>query len=155
MISKTIDDVVKIDKSAQVFERQNQARIKAHSKCDYPAYARLCNELGLEPEFPEDYQTGLAEIAMRATIKKDEESDKKYELYSEFLRQSGKKLEYLPDAIFKDTQAKIELLKLLGYTYLKGPDKKGIPLNQCADERIGKAYWNCRKAAENYVKASR
>jgi len=148
----TIDDFVK--KEAE--------RVRAMETSNAVDYAVLCEELGKKEEDierPELYEQGLAEIATTEVY----EFDEKRELCLEFVSQAKKKLQYLPDAVFMDIDAKKALLRSLGYTHLKGPSKAkmppfkptSIPLNQCEDERIGKAFWNSYKAAQNYIKAPR
>jgi hypothetical protein len=140
----TIDDFVK--KEAE--------RVRAMETSNAVDYAVLCGELGKKEEDierPELYEQGLAEIATTEVY----EFDEKRELYSKFISQAKKQLQYLPDAVFRDIDAKRALLRSLGYTYLKGPARRGIPLSECDDERIGKAFWNCYKAAQNYIKAPR
>lgn len=140
----TIDDFVK--KEAE--------RVRAMETSNAVDYAVLCGELGKKEddiERPELYEQGLAEIAATEVY----EFDEKRELYSEFVSQAKKQLQYLPDAVFEDTDAKRELLRLLGYTHLKGPSKTFIPLSECDAERIGKAFRNSYRAAQNYIKAPR
>lgn len=148
----TIDDFVK----------REAERVRAMETCNAVDYAVLCGELGKREEDierPELYEQGLAEIARTEAMQTADEPDEKRELYSKFISLSKKKLQYLPDAVFRDIDAKRELLRFLGYKHLKGPSKEKIPpfkptfipLNQCDDERIGKAFWNSYKAAQNYT----
>jgi len=154
----TIDDFVK--KEAE--------RVRAMETSNAVDYVVLCGELGKRKEDierPELYEQGLAEIARTEARERTYEPDEKRELYSEFVSQAKKQLQYLPDAVFEDTDAKRELLRLLGYTHLKGPSKRGahlkgsgktfIPLSECDDERIGNAFRNSYRAAQNYIKAPR
>jgi len=130
------------------FAKTERQRIRAMESGDALKYAVLCEKLGMPPERQDLYEQGLAEILMNEASVIRIEEEQKRRVYIDFVKRA-EKLNYKD--IFKDTNRKRELLGILGYTHLTGPSKQRIPLGECSDARIGKAFLNCYKSAREYI----
>lgn len=118
---------------------------------DAVGYYNLCNELGIEPELEELYERGKLEYDLEekrlerlvdGNVKKNKVGRKRKiprKIYEEFFKKANKQ-GLNPDAVFMQTEEKRSLLKeVLGYPSLKGSGEI-IPITDCSDSKIGKAF---------------
>ena len=134
-----------------------QLRLEAFESRDAGVFYVLCNETGFIPsrrdeadEERELYERGFIE-ATEAGVQKAPRKSKKLELCLELVRRA-ESLPYTPEATFMDTAEKTRILRnVLGYTTLKTRDGE-MPLDECNDARIGRAFTNSYRTAKNFIR---
>ena len=128
-------------------------RIEALGRSNAPDYYRACTELGIQPEDQFLFEMGAGEVEFKKKTSKRILKEHQIRLYQRFLEQADYELSFKPGAVFRETDKKRKLLEILDYTHLTGRNGERIPIDDCSDARIGRAFRNMYRTAQRFLQS--